>query len=313
MKTRSALIYRVSKIIKNEKIEVTIRLNEECKNGYEYFSITCSGYERSRKDRPFKESFGGCCHNEILRFFPEFEIFTKLHLDSFSGYPMHAIANGYYFLTNGFDKVKPEDKNFKNYFCDYFKCTPVQFDKIKVAYSKEHFAVLLLESGIIEGWKNLAKKGIETLENLTGEKFKSKYESDKREIHITNVELKDYEQKKKEGYYTAKAVKARKTAEAKEAKKQGLQTIKSEMLKKVAKAKQEYKVTRELARCGMEIKKSGNIKGAIYHSHTHEVNFNWNSYEYVSCETIDKIVSKINKEALKGLIISNNKKEVTTI
>jgi len=110
MKATNKLIYRASKIKGSEKIDVTIRLDENGKNGYEYFSMTCYGYEKY--NNRWGESFGGCAHDEILRFFPEFEIFKTVHLWSFGGYDTHAVANGYYFIKNGFDKCSIEDSNF---------------------------------------------------------------------------------------------------------------------------------------------------------------------------------------------------------
>ena len=196
MKTSNKLIYKASKTIGKEKIKVTIRLDENCKNGYEYFSATCSGYEKSKKGRWY-ESFGGCNHKEIIRFFPELKIFTEVHLWSFGGYNTHAVANGFYFIKNGFKDCSIDNENFPQYFCDYYNCTLEQFNILKDSENKFEFSVLLIELRIVEGWKKIVNEAILQLEKLTGLKFKSKYEKDKNDILIDTDKLQEFRQQQK--------------------------------------------------------------------------------------------------------------------
>lgn len=62
----------------------TIRISIE--NGY--FSITAAGYQR-----------WGCLHDEILEYAPNLKLFVDLHLSKLDGEPIHAEANGWYWLA----------------------------------------------------------------------------------------------------------------------------------------------------------------------------------------------------------------------
>ena len=45
------------------KMTISIRLNDECKNGHADFSITADAKEYY--NGRWQDSFGGCCHDEI--------------------------------------------------------------------------------------------------------------------------------------------------------------------------------------------------------------------------------------------------------
>ena len=78
----------------NEKIAVEISLSDDCKNGHNDFSITADIYEQ-RGSRYYHVSCG-CQHDEILKYFPEFQIFVDLHICDDNGVPMYPIANNPY-------------------------------------------------------------------------------------------------------------------------------------------------------------------------------------------------------------------------
>lgn len=61
-------------------------------NSSPHFSLTASGYDG-------ESEFGGCCHDVILEHFPQFADLTALHLSDIWGVPMHAEANGWYWLA----------------------------------------------------------------------------------------------------------------------------------------------------------------------------------------------------------------------
>jgi methionyl-tRNA synthetase len=102
MKT-NALKFTDSRTAKNgEQWVIKIRLDDECKNGHQDFSITgtCWEAEKPRTDKYM--ILGGACGDEISVLFPEYEIFNRLHLCDYKGIPMHCSANGYYHLNKGF-------------------------------------------------------------------------------------------------------------------------------------------------------------------------------------------------------------------
>lgn len=91
-----------------------------------YFSITANEYENS-----ILQSCG-CMHEDILKHFPKLQDFVDMHLSDINGIPMHAIANGWYWLLkslgNNFTdwpgQQTPEE-SFK-IFCDHLRITERQ-------------------------------------------------------------------------------------------------------------------------------------------------------------------------------------------
>ena len=72
-------------------IKAEIRLDDECKNGHDSFSITGEIYIPKRRDC----EACGCLHDEIAEKFPELAPFIRWHLTSTDG-PMHYLANAMY-------------------------------------------------------------------------------------------------------------------------------------------------------------------------------------------------------------------------
>ena len=164
METINNLKHKIS-ITQKANCIISIRLNDECKNGHEDFTMTADFWEfkNVRTDRTLIA--GGCCHEEILKIRPDLKIFADLHLNDFRGYPMYYIENGFYHLEN-----MPKDK-----FMEYAKVDEVGYELLKKASTKEEYGYLLLNK--LENhkiWENLAKKGIAKLQKLTGKKFESK-------------------------------------------------------------------------------------------------------------------------------------------
>lgn len=65
-------------------------------NSKPYFSLTANGWDRGSE-------FGGCCHDVILKRFPDLADFAALHLSDIDGNPTYADANGWYNLAGYFD------------------------------------------------------------------------------------------------------------------------------------------------------------------------------------------------------------------
>lgn len=103
MTTTNRLFYTVSKRYIQAgttfKIDVKILLADDCKNNICDWSITADIYEQ-RKNGRFVWCAGGCCHEEILKRFPQFKMFVDLHLSNHYGAPMYPVENGFYHITN---------------------------------------------------------------------------------------------------------------------------------------------------------------------------------------------------------------------
>lgn len=164
METTNNLKHRIS-ITEKANCVISIRLNDECKNGHEDFAITADFWklESPRTDRNW--IMGGCCHEEILKFRPDLKIFVDLHLNDFRGYPMYYIENGFYHLN----------KMSKDKFMEYARVDETGYELLKKASDENEYGYLLLNK--LENhkiWEALSKKGIAKLQKLTGKKFKSK-------------------------------------------------------------------------------------------------------------------------------------------
>ena len=79
-----------------ERIKVTACLHYIKGNSAPYFSVTAEGFNRRGR-----ETFGGCCHDEILKYWPGLAPVIALHLSDDNGAPMYASANGLYHLGVG--------------------------------------------------------------------------------------------------------------------------------------------------------------------------------------------------------------------
>jgi len=73
----------------NRKMRVTMRHDDECRNGHNTFAITADIYKGGCFDS------GGCLHDEIREHFPELAHLIQWHLCSTDG-PLHYIANTAY-------------------------------------------------------------------------------------------------------------------------------------------------------------------------------------------------------------------------
>ncbi len=78
---------------KAHRITVSLRFDDQCKNGHEDFSITGDIYVEH--NGRYQADMGGCIHEEIAKHFPELKHLIKWHLTSTDG-PMHYIANTVY-------------------------------------------------------------------------------------------------------------------------------------------------------------------------------------------------------------------------
>ena len=114
MTTTNRLCYTVSKRYIQAgttfEINVKILLADDCKNNICDWSITADIYEQ-RKNGRFVWCAGGCCHEEILKRFPQFKMFVDLHLSNHYGAPMYPVENGFYHITERFTlKLTDEER-----------------------------------------------------------------------------------------------------------------------------------------------------------------------------------------------------------
>ena len=98
-------------------IIVKIRYDDECSNGHNTFTITADTYKRSGR-RESAYLAGGCCHDEIIKHFPELKRAIDFHLTSSDG-PLHYVANAMYHAK----EVKPNTvPRFYDHRLMFFDC-----------------------------------------------------------------------------------------------------------------------------------------------------------------------------------------------
>lgn len=300
--------HTINATFKGNPLIIKIRLNDECKNGHQDFSITGTTYrpfeKGDRKDGDWKVfngknytfDSGGCIHETIIKARPNLQIFVNLHLCDYEGIPTYAVENGFYHLTNGFNNTKPESADFKSEFCSYYRITAKQFDSLKTAKNKLQYALQLKELGILQQWKEEANKAIQMLEEMTGKIFV--VDSVKTQYHApTTEEIKEEETKQNNGYYTPEAEEQREAA-----KMDGiLSKLEAERDKDIAKATEEFEVNKQVLLIGGEKA----LNNCIFYNHSRTLSFNWRGYDRISEELYNKIAADISLP--EGVKIENKK------
>lgn len=298
METKN-LSYNVTKIyVENGityKMNVRISLDDCCNNGVCDWSITADIYEKRRNGR-FVWCASGCCHDEILKYFPEFKTFIDLHLCNHCGQPMYPVENGVYHLVNS-DKEKA---------INYLRITETEYDILRNSVEdKLHFKYLLYTLGIVDRWKQESLKAIKQLEALTGNLWENSYrpENERFVLKLTDEERTLIENRIKEGYYTSEAIQERKDQKKREEYEKKRNEIIADCEKEIQKAENRKLVRLAVLATGIP------LKNVIYYNHTNELVFNWNDYEEkVTQEQFDKFVNTVDKTKLPENITFKLKK-----
>jgi len=267
MKTNS-LKFKTYKVAPNgEQWEINIRLNDECKNGHQDFSITGTSWEKGKPKTDRYMLHGGACGDEIATLWPEYSIFNTLHLCDYKGIPMHCSVNGYYHLKNGFYS-KSEGDAFMAEYCEYYRLSKDEFMFLNDAESETHFAILLERLGVFAKWEKQANEAIKLLETLTGDEFI--IDSKKNQYYRPEqVKIDEELQKIESGFYSVE-----KKAE-REKQQQDARFLKLDEEEKTAieKIKKEYEVKRLLLSHSQKL-----FDNAIFYNHSNEVCLNWRQY-----------------------------------
>lgn len=287
----------VTKDAEGNTMYINIRLNDECNNGHQDFAITADVYQKGKPKSDRYHIMGGCCHDEILKVHPELKIFVDLHLCDYKGIPMHAIANGFYHLCVGFNKVAPGDELFKIKFCEYYRVTPEQFDVLNTSENKIQYATKLIALNVLDQWSDQANTAIELLQEMTGKRFI--VDSKKTQFDApTPEQIAEEKQKQDSGYYTTESNEQRK----KDAESKLLADLEAKQMTEIMAINDEYAIKKQVLVIGGKQA----LDNCIYYTHTKQLAFNWKSYDKISDELINKIVSEIKLP--DGVTIENKNK-----
>lgn len=279
------LKYNATKIINGYKIDVKVRLDDDCRNGHADFGITATIYEKD-KYGVWKWCMAGCCHEQIAVAFPELCPFIALHLCDAKGAPMYAQGNGFYHLRNSSKEVTMSE----------LRITQQEYDRfLREAEDQLYFTYLLQTMGIPARWEEEARAAIKQLEELTEEQFEDtsvRYQF----TPLTEEEFQLVETRIAEGYYLPANIKKRRHEALLAAKRKKIEDLKTHAANEKAKIDQELAVKLHVLRCGMP------LDNFIYYDHRNTGVFNWRDYasknDIVTQEQFDRFLKKVDYSKL---------------
>lgn len=162
MKKNELKYKETKKIGENTFIDIEIGLRYIKENGYSYFYAVGDVYELKRARKKIISS--GCIQEEILKYFPEFKTFVKLHGNSSYGVPMHMISNIKFYIDNDEIDVVCSSLGISDVMAKELICWGEEIDYIKY---------FLEENDIIYHLRSKANKAIKLLEELTNDEFEN--------------------------------------------------------------------------------------------------------------------------------------------
>lgn len=303
--TTSTLKHSFVVIKGNEKTVIKIRLDDECRNGHEDFSLTCDIYEK--RNGIWRDSGGGCAHAHILKLRPDLAPFAVLHLCDFSGLPMRCAANALYWFA-GIDPAKITEEyhggsgngakspdECRRIFAEHIHATPEQVAEIirRSPRTELELRAVLEDMGFIAQWKAEADAAIATLEQWTGQKF-----APANPVHrwqaVTPEQRAEIEARKASGYHEPDQVAARDAAAASAERAKRIAEIDADLAAAIEKATRGAQVARYMA-----ARYYPRLQNFIYYDHTNTVRFNWSTTEkLVTREEFDAFNAELDAAAL---------------
>lgn len=283
---------------------IKIRLNDECRNGREDFSITADIDEKDGRGQ-WRESGGGCCHDHILKLRPALAPFVALHLSNNEGAPMHTAANAFYWFAgfngglgaqyhggSGNNGKSPEE--CRRIFADHVRATDEQINAIVALNprTEQELQAVLEDMQFPEQWKREADAAILQLESWTGKKFASTATKPGFQ-RLTDEARALITERRATGYYEPAQVAQRDEAARIARKEKLIADIKVEAAKDHGKIDRELSVDLALA------EHFGAKANAIYYQHTNTLAFNWSNLDkLITREEFDAFVAAVDKSAL---------------
>lgn len=304
LKHRFTKIRTVGERMEHTTIELS--LADDCKNGHEDFSLTADIEEKGERGR-WVESGGGCCHDHILELMPELKPFADLHLCTWEGIPMHAAANGWYWLQGVRPEIADHEKSLgachggtgssakspqecRRIFGEHFRVTDAEIDQILALFprSEKELQIITEDMGLPVRWKSEAAAAIAQLEAWTGATFESKA-TRKTWEPVSQGERELYQHRKASGYYSPEQVAARDAERLAAAKAARIAELKADHQKGTWKLENKLAVALCLAE-----RFTGNVN-AIYYDHTSTVQFNWCNHEkLITREEFDQFSASVD-------------------
>lgn len=303
--TTSTLKHSFTVIRGDEKTVIKIRLDDECRNGHEDFSLTCGIYEK--RNGIWRDSGGGCAHDHILKLRPDLAPFAMLHLCDFNGLPMHCAANALYWFAgidpskttqeyhggSGNGAKKPDE--CRRIFAEHIHASEEQVAEIirREPRTELELRAVLEDVGFITQWKAEADAAIAMLEQWTGQKF-APANTAHRWKAVTAEQRAEIEARKASGYYEPAQAAARDVAAADAARAAKIKEIDADLAAGIEKKTRNASVARYMAS-----RYYPRLQNFIYYDHTNTISFNWSSTEkLVTREEFDAFTAELDTAAL---------------
>ena len=278
MKT-SSLGNTISIVKGNERTDIKIRLNDECHNGHEDFSITADIREKGSRGQ-WVDAGGGCCHEHILSLRPDLKPFVDLHLCTWQGIPMHCATNAFYWLAGylslpyveyhgGSGSIAKSKDECLRIFLEHVRATDDEVPTLLECRSQEELKIAIEDLGILDRWKQEADAAIKQLEEWSGKEFESKATRGFWEpVTISARQLA--KERRESGYYTPEAIAARDAEKAAAAKAKKRQSIINDHQRQIKKIERDLDID-------LFILDNFGTVNCIYYDHSNELSFNWSS------------------------------------
>lgn len=308
MKTTTNDLQHGFTVIKgNERTAIKIRLNDECGNGHEDFSITADIHEKLRNGQ-WREAGGGCCHDHILALRPDLKPFVDLHLATWQGVPMHATANAFYWFAGfvpelakvvqyhgGSGSGAKSAADCRRIFADMIRATHEQVDAIvsQLPRTEKELQAVLEDLGFPAKWQTEARAAIIQLEEWTGKQFESKatrghWEPLAAEHRALIIE------RRASGYYSPEQTAARDAAKADAEKEKKLAGIRKDAERAIEKINRNAQVASY-----MVSRYFPSFRNFIYYDHTNTIAVNWsNTEKLITRDEFNQIVAEADLSAL---------------
>lgn len=263
--------------------KIEISLDDDCKNGHQDFSLTGTCWEggKTRIDRNMK--FGGACGDTIIKSFPEYEIFERLHICDFNGSPMYPIANAIYHAK----------RKGKESLQSYLRLTDLETETL-MQYLEEELAFRfhLENMGVLARWKEEANEAIKKLEELTGNEFEN-VSTESHYTPLTEEEHKEYKEKQLQGHFDTDKIQERKEQKMQDKKRKQIEKLKLAAKTEIDAINTELNIKLAILDAGFS------IDNFIYYKHKNEGKFNWLDYQdKLTQEELDNLLAKIDKSKL---------------
>lgn len=263
--------------------KIEISLDDDCKNGHQDFSLTGTCWEKGKLciDRNMK--FGGACGDTIIKLFPEYEIFERLHICDFNGAPMYAVENGmYHAKRQGKDSLQ-----------NYLRLTELEAETLmQYLDEKLAFRFHLENMGIVARWKEEANEAIKKLEELTGKEFEN-VSTKSHYTPLTEEEHNEYKEKQLQGYFNADKIQERIEQKMQDKKRKQIEKLKLAAKTEIDSINTELNIKLAILDAGFS------IDNFIYYKHKNEGKFNWlDSQDKLTKEDFDNLLTKIDKSKL---------------